>query len=577
MGDEKKYDRLFAITVSKNYANELSIMLDNNAKYFDKWYIATQEDDTKTIELIKSKNLPNIEIVYYPLVPNAVEEHHTKSALVGSDLHFSYPRWMIKKGRRDISPKVKRTFKLTFDKGAAIRSIQKIHIVKENPTENDLVLLLDSDIVLPSNFQEILNSKTFEANTLYGTKRKDFMFYSDFAENKNAKVYNQFELAGYFHLYKYDSKKLCKRTHDAGWVDAEFKEQFKYNYVFSESIVSHLGCGGMNWKGKSSETFIYDDSETSLKKYAEEFDINFENLDSEQIKKKLQIKILSIQLNSLDVNRGFPNFVLPGFQKCGSTSLKNNLMQHSSIEFGHGFNSELNYCANEEFFPSNYHHDHMWYLKHFQKDGTTWGDHCNTLFNRGWKKSIDQMRTTYVAKLFSNLPNVKFVVIIRNPIDRAFAEYNHFMQEFPASYSYCWEEPGFSFLENIKTELSSINELKKHQADWYNLDTGTNGRLIINGIYAPVLKHFKQELELNEETLKVISLESLVTDSEKIFNEIFDFLGIENQSINLRKYNSFSANENIDEESKQLLSEFYKPFNQELFDFLGYEIKEWKV
>ena len=76
-------------------------------------------------------------------------------------------------------------------------------------------------------------------------------------------------------------------------------------------------------------------------------------------------------------------------------------------------------------------------------------------------------------------------------------------------------------MENIKTELSSINELKKHQADWYNLDTGTNGRLIINGIYAPVLKHFKQELELNEETLKVISLESLVTDSEKIFNEIF--------------------------------------------------------
>ena len=61
-------------------------------------------------------------------------------------------------------------------------------------------------------------------------------------------------------------------------------------------------------------------------------------------------------------------------------------MKHSSIEFGRGFNSELNYCANEEFFQSNYHHDHMWYLKHFQKDGTTWADHCNTLFNRGWKK-----------------------------------------------------------------------------------------------------------------------------------------------------------------------------------------------
>ena len=121
MGGEKNYDRLFAITVSKNYANELSIMLDNNAKYFHKWYIATQDDDTKTIELIKSKNLPNIEIVYYPLVPDAIEEHHTKSPLVGSDLHFSYPNWMIKKGRRDISPRVKRTFKLTFDTRSSTR------------------------------------------------------------------------------------------------------------------------------------------------------------------------------------------------------------------------------------------------------------------------------------------------------------------------------------------------------------------------------------------------------------------------------------------------------------------------
>lgn len=571
MEDEKKYDRLFAITVSKNYTNELSIMLDNNAKYFNKWYIATQEDDLKTIELIKSKNLPNIEIVYYPLVPDAIEEHHTKTPLSGSDLHFSYPYWLISENRRDISPKVKRTFKLTFDKGAAIRSIQKIHILKENPTEHDLVLLLDSDIVLPSNFQEILNSKTFESNTLYGAKRKDFMFYSEFVEDKNAKIYNSFDLAGYFHLYKYDSTKMCKRAHDAGYVDAEFKRQFSNTFVFDDIVVSHIGISGINWKGKKTESFIYDNTKTELLNYINDNKINCDDYDDP--KTCIRNKLSALQVNE-EQQFNFPTFIIPGFQKCGSTSLKNNLMQHTAIEFAHGFNSELNYCANEEFFPSNWHHDHMWYLHHFTKDGSVWSDHCNTLFNRGWKTSIDHMRTTYVAKKFAWANDIKFLIMIRNPVDRAFAEYNHFLQEYPASHSYCWEEPGQSFLQNVESEMLAIDELKKRDKHWYDSDTGTNGRLLVNGVYEPVLKHFKQELELNEKTLKVVTLESLVSDPEKTFNEIFEFLEIESQPINLKKYNSFT-NREIDPTIKERLNEFYKPYNKKLFEFLGYEEKLW--
>lgn len=279
---EKNYDRLFAITVSKNYANELSIMLDKNAKYFDKWYIITQEDDLKTIELIKTKNLSNIEIVYYPLVPDAIKEHHVKSPLKDTDLEFSYPSHLKRKGRRDISPKIKRKFKLTFDKGASIRSVQKIHILKENPTKNDLILILDSDIVLPENFQDILNSKKFSENTLYGANRYDFMFYSDFSENKNSTFYDQLTLAGFFHLYKYDSSKLCKRTHGAEWVDTEFKSQFQYNVVFNDLSVSHLGAAAVNWSGKQIESFIHDTSESILLDYIKENEINCNNNDDKK-------------------------------------------------------------------------------------------------------------------------------------------------------------------------------------------------------------------------------------------------------------------------------------------------------
>ena len=42
---------LIGITVSKNYAKELSICINKNYMHFSKWYIITQQDDKETIDL----------------------------------------------------------------------------------------------------------------------------------------------------------------------------------------------------------------------------------------------------------------------------------------------------------------------------------------------------------------------------------------------------------------------------------------------------------------------------------------------------------------------------------------------
>ena len=61
---------LIGITVSKNYAKELSICINKNYTHFSKWYIITQQDDTETIDLVNSYKHKNIELIYYPLVPD---------------------------------------------------------------------------------------------------------------------------------------------------------------------------------------------------------------------------------------------------------------------------------------------------------------------------------------------------------------------------------------------------------------------------------------------------------------------------------------------------------------------------
>ena len=63
-------NKIIGITVSKNYDDLLQIAIDNNVDLFEKWYIVTQEDDEKTINVVKKCAFPNVELLFYPLVPN---------------------------------------------------------------------------------------------------------------------------------------------------------------------------------------------------------------------------------------------------------------------------------------------------------------------------------------------------------------------------------------------------------------------------------------------------------------------------------------------------------------------------
>ena len=57
-----------AITVSKNYHEELKLSIKHNARHFDKWFIITQNDDKKTKEIIAQSGAKNINITLFPLV-----------------------------------------------------------------------------------------------------------------------------------------------------------------------------------------------------------------------------------------------------------------------------------------------------------------------------------------------------------------------------------------------------------------------------------------------------------------------------------------------------------------------------
>jgi hypothetical protein len=56
---------IIAITICVNYDDIFKYMVQQNLKFFKKWYIVTKIEDTATIKLITELNNTSIEILYY--------------------------------------------------------------------------------------------------------------------------------------------------------------------------------------------------------------------------------------------------------------------------------------------------------------------------------------------------------------------------------------------------------------------------------------------------------------------------------------------------------------------------------
>lgn len=202
-----------AITISTKYDDLLKIILPQNYKFFEKWYIITHKDDNNTINVIKEYNFPNVDIMYFDFYAN----------------------------------------NKIFNKGGAVRMCQNYLLESDY---NGNILLLDSDIYLPDNFDILLKNIEISPMILYGTeKRLDYYSYENF---KNSKVDHNYNLChqvvGYFQLYKHDPTLLYKESIDCSKCDWDFRKLFKNKIQIKNLIVSHLGKAGVNWKGRHDKT-----------------------------------------------------------------------------------------------------------------------------------------------------------------------------------------------------------------------------------------------------------------------------------------------------------------------------------
>ncbi|MDQ3693514.1 MAG: sulfotransferase domain-containing protein [Chloroflexota bacterium] len=250
-------------------------------------------------------------------------------------------------------------------------------------------------------------------------------------------------------------------------------------------------------------------------------------------------KMVWRRLESGDVHlRQPPGFIIIGAQKGGTTSLHRYLTEHPDV--GGSVRKEVH------FFSWFYAKGMDWYLAHFPQQGK--------------HAVVGEASTSYVsdpevpARVREAVPEVKLIVLLRNPIDRAYSQYQmNVRKEF---------EP-LSFEEAIAAELERLRAAPDRSSEQWR-----HASYLTRGLYADQLTRWLAVFP--REQLLVLQSEAFFARPQEGLARSLEFLGQQPwQPPEYEVYNLGTYGGGMGDATRARLAEYYAPHNQRLYDMMG--------
>jgi len=256
-----------------------------------------------------------------------------------------------------------------------------------------------------------------------------------------------------------------------------------------------------------------------------------------------------------------PDFYLIGAQKAGTTSLFEYLLQHPSIP--------NNIPKDIRFFDKYYHKGTNWYRQYFPlKLHNYFGKSLqrrNFLVGDGTERYLDHPHAPERIKKLT--PNAKLIVLLRNPIDRAYSHYN---------FNLIRDIETRSFKDALEAEKKTNNEFEKMQRDdsYYNDDYFRHAYLD-RSTYVNKLKRWMSVFP--KEQFLIIQSEEFFKNPSEVYNKVLKFLGLPKWE--LAEYKQYKKNPAnilpIAPEHRKQLVEYFRPHNQRLYKLID-TIFDWE-
>ena len=251
--------------------------------------------------------------------------------------------------------------------------------------------------------------------------------------------------------------------------------------------------------------------------------------------------------------RKLPDFIIAGAQKSGTTSLFAYLCEHPLVT--PPITKEMS------FFDNQFHRGLNWYRAHFPRDVTSSVDGGSGMPTLTGESSAYYLFHPHTAARIANtLPGVKIIVLLRNPVDRAFSHYQLNLRR---------GNEHLSFEKAIDAEarrLAGEHDLMR-AFDQYASFAHEKHSYLARGRYAEQLAVWRRHFRPDQ--LLIIESGQFFADTAKEFDRVQDFLGL--PWWQPKKFgNRFPGKyrEKISPAMRSRLTDYFAPHNERLYQML---------
>jgi hypothetical protein len=256
-----------------------------------------------------------------------------------------------------------------------------------------------------------------------------------------------------------------------------------------------------------------------------------------------------------------PGFLIVGAQRCGTTSLYRALSQHHLV-----LKAVLH--KGVHYFDENYGRGIGWYQAHFPLKARARlaagrGGIAATAFESSPYYMFHPLAAQRIAR---DLPGVKLVVLVRDPVERAYSAHAH---ELARGYE---TEPFERALELEPSRLAG--EADRMAAEpAYVSHSHQHHAYTARGHYIDQLERLEELV--GRDRIHVVDAGAFWVSPEPSFRAVLEFLGLPyDGSIALAQHNSRPRSPMADRLRKELL-EHFRPYDERLAKWLGEELS-WR-
>ena len=260
--------------------------------------------------------------------------------------------------------------------------------------------------------------------------------------------------------------------------------------------------------------------------------------------------------------RGLPDFMIVGAKRGGTTSLYNYLLEHPGVL---PLFPARQHIKGAHFLASNFHRGTRWYRSHFPTAA------YRRLRGRGGPVAVGEASPYYLfhplaaERAASLVPDTKVIVLLRDPVERAFSHYKERVRHGaePLSFEAALErEP-----ERLAGEAERIV-----REPGYSSFAHEHHSYVAQGRYLDMLPAWLEHFE--RERILIMPSEDLYANPQATVDRVTAFLGLPGWRLRSRTRHNYHPAADMRLETRQHLRALFAPHDRDLADLLGMRL-DW--